>query len=107
MAQKLKGLAEEFKESDKDEYFEGVEPGNVKGKLHDFAHNWSEKKKQNTITTSAASLPTSTSARLACWMSEVFQVPQPYSLPDASAPKISASAPTNTAYPASELPTRW
>ena len=46
MAEKLKGLAEEFKESDKDEYFEGVEPGNVKGKLHDFAHNWSEKKKQ-------------------------------------------------------------
>jgi hypothetical protein len=45
MAQKLKGLAEEFKESDHDEYFEGIEPGSVKGKLHDFAHNWSEKKK--------------------------------------------------------------
>src|SRR6266487_6586385 len=46
MAQKLKGLAEEFKEADKEEYYEGIEPGNVKGKLHDFSHNWSEKKKQ-------------------------------------------------------------
>jgi hypothetical protein len=45
MATKLKGLADEFKDSDNDDYFEGIEPGNVKGKLHDFSHNWSEKKK--------------------------------------------------------------
>jgi hypothetical protein len=58
-------------------------------------------------TATATSFATYTVTRETPWPSNVFQVPQAYSPPTTSTPRISASAPRKTGLPPMELPTSW
>ncbi|PSK61284.1 hypothetical protein B0E53_06821 [Micromonospora sp. MH33] len=68
----------------------------------------------NTASTTASaaaarvsSLPAYTSSRVGPWVSTVFQVPQPYSPPTVSTPRISRIEPRKTGRPPREFPTSW
>jgi hypothetical protein len=61
----------------------------------------------STATASASSSPAKKLIRRGRWISMVFSVPKPYSLPTEIAPKVSARAPANRGNPPMEFEIRF